>query len=119
TRRRNTRELPGSVHDDKTGPAGSSAMMDALVPIITATLIAGTPLVFASLGELVTEKSGVLNLGVEGMMLIGAITGFITTLSTDSMWLGMLVGALCGAASALPFAFIVLTLQANQVATGL
>lgn len=94
-------------------------MMDALVPIITATLIAGTPLVFASLGELVTEKSGVLNLGVEGMMLIGAITGFITTLSTDSMWLGMLVGALCGAASALPFAFIVLTLQANQVATGL
>ncbi len=93
--------------------------MDALVPILTATLIAGTPLVFAALGELVTEKSGVLNLGVEGMMLIGAVTGFVTALSTGSVWLGMAVAALCGALSSVPFAFLVLTLRANQVASGL
>lgn len=93
--------------------------MDALGPILAATFIAGTPLLFAALGELVTEKSGVLNLGVEGMMLIGAITGFATALATDNVWLGIAVAGLCGGLSSIPFAFLVLTLRANQVASGL
>ena len=59
-------------------------MTDALVPILVATLAAGTPLVFAALGELVAEKSGVLNLGVEGMMLCGAIAGFAATVASGS-----------------------------------
>jgi simple sugar transport system permease protein len=94
-------------------------MTDAIVPVLIATLGAGTPLIFAALGELVTEKSGVLNLGVEGMMLVGAIVAFITTSATASLWLGVAAGCLAGAAMALLFAFVTLTMQANQVAAGL
>ena len=74
------------------------------MPVLVATLGAGTPLIFAALGELVTEKSGVLNLGVEGMMLVGAIVAFITTPSTGSLWLGVAAGCVAGAAMALVFA---------------
>ena len=94
-------------------------MMDMIVPVVVATLGAGTPLIFAALGELVTEKSGVLNLGVEGMMLVGAIVAFITMLGTGSVWLGVAAAAVAGALMALLFAFATLTLQANQVAAGL
>ena len=94
-------------------------MTESIVPILIATLGAGTPLIFAALGELVTEKSGVLNLGVEGMMLVGAIVAFITTSATGSLWLGVCTGCVAGAAMALVFAFVTLTLQANQVAAGL
>jgi simple sugar transport system permease protein len=94
-------------------------MTDALVPILVATLAAGTPLVFAALGELVAEKSGVLNLGVEGMMLCGAIAGFAATVATGNAWIGVLAGMGAGAATALVFAVLTLTLQANQVAAGL
>lgn len=94
-------------------------MMDTLGPLIVMTLGAGTPLIFAALGELVTEKSGVLNLGVEGMMLVGAIVAFITTSATGSLWLGVAAGCLAGAAMAFVFGFLTLTLQANQVAAGL
>jgi ABC-type uncharacterized transport system permease subunit len=94
-------------------------MMDALVPILVATLAAGTPLVFAALGELVVEKSGVLNLGVEGMMLCGAIAGFAATVASGSIWIGVLAGMAAGAATSLVFAVLTLTLQANQVAAGL
>jgi ABC-type uncharacterized transport system permease subunit len=83
------------------------------------TLAAGTPLVFAALGELVVEKSGVLNLGVEGMMLVGAIASFIVAAKTHSPWLGVGAGALAGSALSLIFAIVALTLRANQVATGL
>jgi len=93
--------------------------MDAVVAILAATLAAGTPLVFAALGELVVEKSGVLNLGVEGMMLIGAIAGFAATAATGSVWVGALAGAGAGVLIALVFAVLTLTLQANQVAAGL
>jgi simple sugar transport system permease protein len=93
--------------------------MDAVVPILVATLAAGTPLVFAALGELVTEKSGVLNLGVEGMMLIGAIAGFAATVATGNVWVGVAAGMAAGAAMSLVFAVLTLTLQANQVAAGL
>ena len=94
-------------------------MMDMIVPVVVATLGAGTPLIFAALGELVTEKSGVLNLGVEGMMLVGAIVAFITMLGTGNLWLGVVAAAVAGALMALLFAFATLTLQANQVAAGL
>jgi len=78
-----------------------------------------TPILLAGLGELVAEKAGVLNLGVEGMMLIGAIAGFATTVFTGSPWLGMVAAAIAGAASSLIFGFLVLALNSNQVATGL
>ena len=94
-------------------------MTELLVPIVVATLAAGTPLVFAALGELVTEKSGVLNLGVEGMMLVGAIAAFAATVASGSVWTGVLAGMLAGAAMSLVFAVLALTLQANQVAAGL
>jgi len=94
-------------------------MNELLVPIVVATLAAGTPLVFAALGELVAEKSGVLNLGVEGMMLVGAIAAFAATVASGSAWIGVLAGILAGAAMSLVFAVLALTLQANQVAAGL
>jgi general nucleoside transport system permease protein len=94
-------------------------MLDHIVPILAAAIAAGTPLVFAALGELVTEKSGVLNLGVEGMMLVGAIAGFATATSTGSLWLGALAGMAAGAAMSAIFAIITLNLMANQVASGL
>ena len=90
-----------------------------LIPFLASTAGAATPLILAAMGELVTERSGVLNLGVEGMMLVGAVAGFAVTLSTGHSSLGLLAAMLAGMATALIFAFLVLTLQANQVATGL
>ncbi len=93
--------------------------MDHATQLLVLTLAAGTPLVFAALGELVTEKSGVLNLGVEGMMLVGAVVSFIVAATTKSPWLGVLAGMAAGAMLSLIFAVVTLTLQANQVASGL
>ena len=93
--------------------------MDQLAQLIVLTLAAGTPLVYAALGELVTEKSGVLNLGVEGMMLVGAVVAFIVAANSKSPWLGLGAGMCAGAALSLIFAVVTLTLQANQVASGL
>ena len=89
------------------------------VPVILTVITASTPLLFAATGELVTEKSGVLNLGIEGMMLIGAIAAFAVASSTGSGLLGILAGAAAGTLMAGVFAFLTLTLLANQVATGL
>jgi len=94
-------------------------MMDTLIPILVAAVAAGTPMVFAALGELVTEKSGVLNLGVEGMMLMGAVTGFAVASQTGNPWLGAAAGMAAGAAMALIFSVLTLNLMANQVASGL
>ncbi|WP_341702480.1 ABC transporter permease [Ferrovibrio sp.] len=92
---------------------------DLLVPMFVTVIGAATPLLFAALGELVTERSGVLNLGVEGMMLAGAVTGFGTVVATGSHTLGMVAAAVAGAGMALLFAVLTLSLLANQVATGL
>ena len=93
--------------------------MDHVAQLIVLTLAAGTPLVYAALGELVTEKSGVLNLGVEGMMLAGAVTSFIVAATTHSAWLGVAAGMAAGAALSLIFGVLTLSLMANQVASGL
>ncbi len=93
--------------------------MDQFTQLVTLTLAAGTPLVFAALGELVTEKSGVLNLGVEGMMLVGAVSAFAVAATTQSPWLGVCAGMIAGAIVSLIFAGLTLTLMANQVASGL
>jgi simple sugar transport system permease protein len=93
--------------------------VDFLVAIVVATVAAGTPLALAALGELVTERSGVLNLGVEGMMLAGAVAGFAAAATTGNLWLGAACGVAAGIALSFVFAVAVVTLQANQVATGL
>jgi len=86
---------------------------------LTASIIAGTPLLLAILGEIITEKSGSLNLGVEGMMLLGAIGGFATAYYTDSAFLALVAAMLCGGLGAIIFGFLTVTLRANQTVTGL
>ncbi len=93
--------------------------MDILISTLLTIITAATPLLFAALGEMVTEKSGVLNLGVEGMMLMGAIAGFITATQTGSALLAIVLSAVAGAALASIFALLVLVFQARQVPTGL
>ena len=90
-----------------------------LEAFILTVITAATPLMLAALGELVVERSGVLNLGVEGMMVMGAVAGFAVTISTGSPWLGVLAGAAAGLLTSLLFAVVTLTLVANQVASGL
>jgi len=93
--------------------------IDTIFAIFIATMRAGTPLLFAALGEIITEKAGVLNLGIEGMMLMGAVTGFIATVLTNSPLIGVLAAMFAGMAMSGVFGFLTLTLMANQVATGL
>ncbi|HEY0832984.1 MAG TPA: ABC transporter permease [Azospirillum sp.] len=90
-----------------------------LGPVLAAMVTAATPLLYAALGELVVEKSGVLNLGVEGMMLAGAVCGFVVMVHTGSATLGFAGAALAGAVLAALFGVLTLLLLANQVATGL
>ena len=87
--------------------------------ILITVITASTPLVIASAGELVTERSGVLNLGVEGMMIMGAVSAFAVSQMTGSPIAGVAAGIVVGALISLLFGFLTLTLVANQVATGL
>ncbi len=93
--------------------------MEIAESILLTIATAATPLLIASLGELVVERSGVLNLGVEGMMVMGAVCGFAAAVTTGSPWLGVLVGILAGAIFSLLFGFLTLSVATNQVATGL
>lgn len=93
--------------------------IEQMIPILASTVAAATPLAYAAFGELVTERAGVLNLGVEGMMLVGAIAGFAVASQTGSLSLGFLAAILAGMVLALIFATLTLSLQTNQVATGL
>lgn len=93
--------------------------MSMLEPILLTIITAATPLLIAAIGELVTERSGVLNLGVEGMMIMGAVMGFAGAQWTGSPYAGMALAIAAGAAMALLFGVLTLTLVANQVATGL
>lgn len=93
--------------------------MNQLLPILIATLVAGTPLVYAALGELVVERSGVLNMGVEGMMVLGAITAFAVTMATGNIWLAVLAAMIAAMGLSLLFAVLAISFNANQVAVGL
>lgn len=93
--------------------------MDLTIAILVTVVGASTPILIAALGELVVERSGVLNLGVEGMMLLGAIAGFVVQFHTGNHYLALLCGAAAGMAASLIFGFLTLSLSANQTATGL
>jgi simple sugar transport system permease protein len=93
--------------------------MDTAAAVLLSMIAAATPLLFAATGELVTEKSGVLNLGVEGMMLVGAISGFAVAIGTGSWVLAIGAAAGAGVLLSLVFGYLTLTLLANQMATGL
>ena len=93
--------------------------MQAWEFLIFSMLVAATPLLLAAIGELVAETSGVMNLGVEGMMAVGAAAGFATAFSTQNYALALLVGAMAGTLSSVIFAVIVIFLRADQVASGI
>ncbi len=93
--------------------------IDLVIGILNIVLISTTPLVFAGIGELVTEKSGVLNLGLEGLMLVGAVTGFITLVLTGNYFYSLFFSIISGVILSGIFAFLVLNLMTNQIATGL
>ena len=93
--------------------------MSLAASIIASTLNAGTPLLIAAVGIMIHEKSGVLNLGIEGIMLMGAVTGFAVTHATGSFALGFLAGMGVGLLLGLLFAFFTIGLRANQYAAGL
>ena len=93
--------------------------MSAYEAIILTIITASTPLLLAAIGELVVERSGVLNLGIEGMMVMGAVTGFAASYVTGSPWLGVLAAVLAGVATSMLFGLLTQTLMTNQVATGL
>jgi len=93
--------------------------MEAYIPMLLTIITAATPLLFAAVGEMVTEKSGVLNLGVEGMMIMGAIIGFLTVHLTGSATVAILASIMAGVIMAALFASLVLFFHASQVPTGL
>lgn len=90
-----------------------------LVQSIAVAIVTGTPLVLAGTGELLGQRSGILNLGVEGMMLMGAVTGFWATTEVGSEWVGLACGAAAGAAISLIHAVLAIRFHANQIVTGI
>lgn len=90
-----------------------------LVNILSASLKLATPLVLAALGEIFAERSGVFNLGIEGIMLVSGVGGFIVAYFAENLWLGVIVGIAIGALLGLFFAFMVITIKADQIVTGL
>ncbi len=93
--------------------------MEAIIIILQAGVATGTVLLFATLGELFAERSGVMNLGVEGMMLMGAMSAYSVAIATGNPWLGVLVAMLAAGLLSQIHAFITITLQADQVVSGL
>lgn len=92
----------------------------AIIMNLLATMIRlATPLLIAAMGELVAERSGVMNMGVEGMMLMGALVGYMVSLGTESLWTGILFAVLAGGLMALILAFLTITLKVDQTVTGL
>ncbi|MEL6683749.1 MAG: ABC transporter permease [Pseudomonadota bacterium] len=87
--------------------------------LLASLMVAATPILLAAIGELVVERAGVLNLGVEGMMITGAVCGFVVAVGTNSPWLGFIGAAVGGALLSLVFGFLTQYLLSNQVATGL
>ncbi|HHW41520.1 MAG TPA: ABC transporter permease [Syntrophomonadaceae bacterium] len=94
-------------------------MESVAVSVLAAAVTAGTPILYATLGELFAERAGVLNLGVEGMMLVGAVSGLIVTVHSSNHWLGLLAAMVAGGLMALIHAVLTVSLRANQVVSGL
>lgn len=92
---------------------------DILVPLLAATVQSGTPILFATLGAIFCEKSGVLNLGVEGIMAVGALAGFSVSYATGNIWLGFLAGGLSGVLVGGLHGLVCLGFLGNQVVSGL
>jgi simple sugar transport system permease protein len=86
---------------------------------LVGAILAAVPLLFASLGEIVAEQSGVLNVGLEGMMLAGAFVGFVAAIETDSLWLGLLAGAIAGAVTSLVMVLFCIRLGMDQIVVGI
>lgn len=93
--------------------------MNFWINVLTAGISNGTALLFATMGELLAERAGVLNLGVEGMMLIGAVTAYSTAAATGDPWIGLAAGMLAGGLLSLLHAFVVISLRSDQVVSGL
>jgi len=94
--------------------------MAALVrSLLSGAVLSGTPLLYATLAELISERAGVVNLGLEGVMLVGAVSGFIAAFHTGSASVAIVVAALAGGVFNMVFAYLVLARRANQLATGL
>ncbi len=94
-------------------------MEDIIISVAQRTLIAGTPLLLGTIGEVICERSGILNLGVEGVMAVGAVTAFIVTFVTGNPWLGLAAAVVAGAVISILHAFVSITLNASQVVSGL
>ena len=90
-----------------------------VIETLRRALAYGTPLLLGTLGEIYAERSGILNLGVEGMMILGAFVGFVTAFVTKNPWLGFLFGALVGGAASLIHGFLSINLRVIQVVSGL
>ena len=93
--------------------------MDTLTMILAAAVRSGTPILYATLGEILTEKAGILNLGLEGIMLIGAYSGFVVSLTSGNPWLGLAAAFISGCLMGLIHAFLCVSLNGNQVVSGL
>lgn len=93
--------------------------LSLVIAILAAAISTGTPILFVALGEIIAEKSGVQNLGLEGMMLVGAVTGFIVAFTTLNLFAAIIAAAVGGGLLALLHSFITINLKANQVVSGL
>ena len=93
-------------------------MEDIIISVVQRTLVAGTPLLLGTVGEIICERSGILNLGVEGVMAVGAVTAFIVTHHTGNPWLGLCAAIIAGMLISIVHAFASVSLQSNQVVSG-
>lgn len=93
--------------------------MDLIISILNIAIVAGTSLVYATIGEIITERSGILNLGVEGMMIMGAVSAFAAAFHTGSAWAGVIAAMIVGGLIASIHAFLCITMRAEQVVVGL
>ncbi|HUS93968.1 MAG TPA: ABC transporter permease [Patescibacteria group bacterium] len=93
--------------------------MELITDILAIAIFAGTSLIYATIGEIYTERSGILNLGIEGIMIMGAVSAFAAAYHSGNVWVGVLAAALVGGGMALVHAFLTITMRAEQVVTGL
>lgn len=93
--------------------------VEMILPLLAAAVQTGTPILYATLGEIVTERAGILNLGVEGIMMVGALAAYVCALASGSAWLGFVAGGACGALLAGLHGLVCISFRGNQVVSGL